>query len=98
MPIFYSHIQSDGIYMTDPEGGEYPSLDAARQDAVLSARHIIGEAMKSGAPLRFALKRTFEITDEDGQQVAVLPFAEAAEIDLQTTGDGSSAADKAPPW
>lgn len=80
--------------MTDPEGGEYPSLDAARRDAVLSARHIISEAMKSGTPLHCALKRTFEITDEDGKQVAVLPFAEAAEVDLQTKGRGSSTGDQ----
>ncbi|WP_264048863.1 DUF6894 family protein [Methylobacterium flocculans] len=92
MPMFYSHIRSEQTYVEDPEGGEYPSLDAAWRDAVLSAKHIIGEALRTGTSLRCALSRTFEITDEEGRQVAVLPFAEAAEMDLRSEGGGSSAA------
>ena len=93
MPIFYSHIRSEEIYVRDPEGGEYPSLEAAWCDAVLSAKHIISETLRSGGPLRYALRRTFEITDAGGQQVAVLPFAEAAEVDLQSEGGSLSAGD-----
>lgn len=94
MPTFYSHIRVAEIYVEDPEGGEYPSLDAAWRDAVVSAKHIISEALRSGTPLRCALNRTFEITDEHGRQVAVLPFAVAAEVDLKTKGRGSSAGDR----
>lgn len=83
MPKFYSHIWLGEIYVEDPEGGEYPSLDAAWREAVVSAKHIIGEALRTGAPLQCALKRTFEIMDADGRLVTVLPFAEAAEVDLQ---------------
>ena len=92
MPIFYSHIRSEKIYVRDPEGGEYPCLEAAWRDAVVSAKHIISEALRSGSALRCALKWTFEITDDDGHQVAVLPFAEAAEVGLRSEGRGSSAA------
>ena len=91
MPTFYSHIRSETALVMDIEGAEYFNLDAARREAVVSAKHIISEALRSGGPLRCALKQTFEITDEGGRLVAVLPFAEAAEVDLQTKGLGSSA-------
>ena len=90
MPTFYSHIWLGEIYVEDPEGGEYPSLEAAWLDAVLSAKHIISEALRTGTPLRCALNWTFEITDEEGRRVALLPFEEAADIDLQIIGRSSS--------
>jgi hypothetical protein len=90
MPMFYSHIRSAQVFVEDIEGAEYRSLDAARLDAVVSAKHIISEALRNGTPLHCALKRTFEIMDADGRQVALLPFAEAAEVDLQTEGVGFS--------
>jgi hypothetical protein len=89
MPTFYSHIRLAEFYVEDPEGGEYPSLNAAWRDAVVSAKHIISEALRSGTPLRCALKGTFQITDENGHVVAVLPFADAMEIDLRSEGRGS---------
>jgi hypothetical protein len=93
MPTFYSHIRLAEVYVEDPEGGEYPGLDAAWHDAVVSAKHIISEALRSGTPLRCALKGTFEITDEKGRQVAVLPFADAIGVDLRSEGHGYSTCD-----
>ena len=84
MPMFYFHVRSEEVFVEDTEGAEYPSLEAARREAVVSAKHIISDTLRSGGPLRCALKRTFEITDEGGRQVVVLPFAEAAEVDLRT--------------
>ena len=89
MPTFYCHIRSEKVFIEDAEGAEYSSIEAAWRDAVVSAKHIIGEALRMGGGLRCALQRTFEIMDENGQQVAVLPFAEAAEVELQTEGGGS---------
>jgi hypothetical protein len=86
MPTFYFHIRSEEIFVEDTEGAEHPTLESARREAVVSAKHIIGEALRTGGSLRCALRWAFEITDGDGRPVAILPFREAAEVDLQTEG------------
>lgn len=85
MPMFYCHVRASNTYAEDLEGSEHSSLDAARRDAVMGAKHIIGEAIRNGIPLSSALARTIEIADDRGQKVLTIPFAEAAEIDTRVS-------------
>jgi hypothetical protein len=48
MARFYFHLQeADELYI-DPEGTEIPDVDAARQEALLAARDILGKNRRLG--------------------------------------------------
>jgi hypothetical protein len=72
MPRFYFHIRSDDGVELDREGVEFDSLDAAIEDAKVAGREIIGDEASDGN-LKTA-KSVFQIADESGQVVAVVPF------------------------
>jgi hypothetical protein len=58
----------------DDEGVEFPSLKAAYEDATQAAVDMSMDACCSG---QCATQDAFEIRDESGRVLAVLPFAEA---------------------
>jgi hypothetical protein len=64
MPRFFLHIRDADGLTRDPEGQELPDLETARQEAVSTAREILGEKLLHGGSLN---GRTIEITDESGQ-------------------------------
>ncbi|MGO8036195.1 DUF6894 family protein [Rhizobium leguminosarum] len=45
MPKFYLHIARTDCSVLDPEGREYPNLDAATEEAIESLRELIVEAL-----------------------------------------------------
>ena len=69
MGRFYLHIKA-GHY--DAEGVELPSLDAARKEALLSAREMLAGAIKAG---KSTVPEALVIADEDGQTLEVVPLA-----------------------
>jgi hypothetical protein len=74
MVRYYFNIRySDGL-IEDQEGQELRSLEEARAEAVASARELIAEAVLLGAKIDH---RAFEITDESGATLAVVPFSDA---------------------
>jgi hypothetical protein len=74
MARYYFNIRhSDGL-IEDQEGQELRSLEEARAEAAASARELIAESVLRGQGLDH---RTFEINDESGSTLAVVPFAEA---------------------
>lgn len=90
MPCFYIKTRfPDGVCDT-PEADEYPSLDAARQDALVGAKELVADALRRSGPLSVALDRAIEIVDERGQVAATISFREAAEADLRSKAKGTA--------
>ena len=67
----------DGVRIDDEEGQELPDLEAARAEAVKSARSIMADAIWTG---RLPLDEEIEIADQKGQVLAIVAFAEAVYI------------------
>jgi uncharacterized protein DUF6894 len=68
VPRYFLHIDE---LDTDPDGTELPDLEAARREAVLSAREMLAEWIILGAddiPTRIV------ITDEEGSLLSVVHF------------------------
>jgi hypothetical protein len=76
MGRFYFHLQARDEIVQDDEGSDFPDLSAARREAVLSARELLAEAIRSGNQ---KVPDAFVIVDEDGRTLdtvllaAVLP-------------------------
>lgn len=71
---YYLHMRSGETFMEDPDGEEFANLDAAKEEAIRSAREIMADRLRVGLPLD---GQTFEIHDEDGNLVATVPFKSA---------------------
>ena len=72
MPRFYFHLSANGKLVKDEQGLELPNLAAAQHEALLGAREIVAEAIKSGAQ---ELPDGFLIEDEAGRALKTVPFA-----------------------
>ena len=74
MARFYLHLKSsDGLILFyDPEGVELPSIDAARREALQSARELLSHAIKTG---KTKVPEAFVITGEDGRTLEVVLLA-----------------------
>jgi hypothetical protein len=65
-------------FAEDKEGMNLPSLEAARDEAVIAAKQLVSEAIGRGTPLSVAVDAVFEIK-EGIDHVLTVTFAEAAE-------------------
>jgi hypothetical protein len=72
--FFFDYRDGQGRLDRDDEGVEFPSLVAAYEDATQAAVDMSMDACCSG---QRATQDAFEIRDEPGRVLAVLPFAEA---------------------
>ena len=70
MPRYFLHIDDLG---TDPDGTELPDVDAARREALLSAREILAAAIMAG---REDVPKRFLITDEEGELLDIVDTKE----------------------
>ena len=70
MPRYYINFQNDDQFAKDDEGIELPSLEAAWKAALISAREIIADNIKSDGknPLRAVI-----ITGDNGQDLLTIP-------------------------
>jgi hypothetical protein len=59
----------------DTEGQEFPSLEAARSEALRSARELWDDAIPEGRDLSHY---TFIVVDDDGHHCALVPFDDVA--------------------
>lgn len=64
MPRYYFHLRTAAALHIDWEGAEFPTTDAAREEAVTSAREIIADKVRKGTSIDAI---SFEVTDEDGK-------------------------------
>ncbi|MGE3831231.1 MAG: hypothetical protein AB7F76_09595 [Parvibaculaceae bacterium] len=74
MARFYFNIRHSEGLIEDTEGQELRSLEEAHAEAVASARELIAEAVLLGEQIDH---RAFEISDETGSTLDVVPFSEA---------------------
>jgi hypothetical protein len=74
MPRYFLDIVN-GDTIEDPDGAEFGDIAEAREEAVLSARDLIGQDIKEGRPL--GLTRRIDIRDDNGQVVDSVIFSEA---------------------
>src|SRR5260370_34670271 len=71
MGRFYFHLQADDQIVPDDEGVDLPDLSAAEHEAILAARELLAEAIKSG---RTEVPEAFVIADEERRALAIVPF------------------------
>ena len=69
MPRYFFHIREGGEISKDCEGQELPNAEAARREAINSAREILGEKLLHGGALN---GRVIEIADETGRVIDVV--------------------------
>jgi len=69
---FYFHLSAGNLITLDEEGTELPDLSAAKGEAVLAARELLADAIKSGDP---DVPEILVIADEAGQPLANVPLA-----------------------
>jgi len=72
MGRFYFHLRAGDELMPDEEGIDLPDLSAARREAILAARELLAEAIKSGKP---EVPEVFVIADEAGRELDTVPLA-----------------------
>jgi len=73
MTRYFLHLVDGDDVICDPEGSELPSIAAAREQALLSAREILAEAIKIGAQ---RVPRFVVAVSEGGNEVAVIDMRE----------------------
>jgi hypothetical protein len=78
MPRFHMNIRKGDELLEDWEGEEFPSLLEVRAEAVRSARELMAAAMAAGKMPDGRSK--FEIADESGKTVLIMPFEEAIDV------------------
>lgn len=85
---FYFHVINGGARALDQVGEQFSDLRAARDAALLSAREIALDQMRSGQPSFFI---AIEIADETGRILDIVTFREALADAGQPTEDDSPA-------
>ena len=74
MPRFYFNIIDGQKRIEDPDGSELADLDAARAEALQSARHLLADKVRDG---HIVDGQKFEIRDANGAVLATIPFRDA---------------------
>jgi hypothetical protein len=78
MSRYYLHLRNEGEYIRDPEGADFANVEAAKLEAVRSAREIIADEIYSGSPVD--LRDSIEVADTEGRTVLTVPFSDAVSI------------------
>lgn len=77
MPRYFLHIRDGATLLKDPDGSELPDLEAARAEALAAARQLLVELIRADKVLN---GQRFEIVDETGTLLAVVPIREALRL------------------
>jgi hypothetical protein len=77
MPRFYLHVCNGNGFVQDEEGQELADLEAARIEAIRSARSIMASDVQRGI---LDLSSFIEIENADRQLVQTLSFEEAVDL------------------
>jgi len=77
MPLFFFHLRQGTKLIRDPEGVCLPDITSARAEAIQSARELVAESTTRSA--RIGLEWQFEISNEAGETVAIVPFRQAVD-------------------
>lgn len=77
MPHFHFHVFNGTGETHDDEGADLPDMQSARVRAITAIRSILGEELSRGL-LDFG--GMIRITDQNGNLLLEVPFAEAVEV------------------
>ena len=72
MGRFYFHLRTGDELIPDDEGVDLPDLSAAQREALLAAREVLAEAIKTGKP---QIPDAFVIADEAGRELGIVSLA-----------------------
>jgi len=78
MPHYFLHLRGGDLDAVDTEGMELPDLDAAREEAIGTAREIAADRLRYGRSVD--LGACFVITNEVGRTLLKVPFSDAIVI------------------
>jgi hypothetical protein len=76
MTRYYFNIRLANGYIEDTEGQELRSLGEARVEAIETARELMAESILLGQKIEH---RAFEISDEAGETLDIIPFSAAVD-------------------
>jgi hypothetical protein len=76
---YFLNVIYDDELVTDPDGEDFFDAGAARWEAVLTARQLVGDRLRLGYAVNFG---KIEITDNAGRILDTVEFREA----LETSG------------
>jgi hypothetical protein len=77
MARFFFHIRNGADFVEDPDGGDFPDLEAARAESLLSARELLAEWILAGALIHHP---QFELSNAAGHVLAVVPVRDALRL------------------
>jgi hypothetical protein len=69
---FYFHLRVGAELITDDQGVDLPDFPAAQREAILAAREVLAEAIKTG---KSEVPEAFVIADEAGRELGSIPLA-----------------------
>jgi hypothetical protein len=72
MGRFYFHLRNGDKLLPDDDGVDLPDFSAAKREAVLAARELLAEAIRSG---RQKVPDAFVIADESGRTLDTILLA-----------------------
>ena len=72
MRRFFFHLRTGDELIPDEEGTDLPNFSAAQREALLGARELLAEAIKSG---KQRVPDAFVIADESGRALDTVPLA-----------------------
>jgi len=75
MPQFFFHVRDGVPFIPDPDGSCLLDVAAAQAEAILCARELMSQSIIRDG--RLGIERCSEITDDEGNTVAMVPFREA---------------------
>jgi hypothetical protein len=74
---YFMHLRDGTEQILDPEGLEFPNIEAMRKAVLVSARDLMTGDIREGVmDLRFRI----DVEDEDGAIIYTLPFKHAVNI------------------
>jgi hypothetical protein len=76
VPRFFFHLYDDMIAF-DEEGKEFPTLEAARQEAIRTARHLACAEVLEG---HLGLNHRIEVADGNDAPVATVTFKDVVKL------------------
>ncbi len=77
MARYFMHLRDGTEQILDPEGLEFPNIEAMRKAVLVSARDLMTGDIREGVmDLRFRI----DVEDEDGAIIYTLPFKHAVNI------------------
>jgi len=80
MTRYFLHLLDGDDVICDPEGSDLPSIAAAREQALLSARELLAEAIKRGNQ---RIPRFVVVVSEGGNEVAVIDVKAIVPLSLK---------------